>query len=67
MDSDIDIIIVSQAFEGKEVGERFMMVKGAVEVDTSLEVLAYTPAEFQKAKARSSILRDMLQYAIRLL
>ena len=65
-DSDVDLIIVSEAFEGMEPGQRYAAVKRRLRVRVPLEVLAYTPEEFREAKSRSVVLGDMLEYALRL-
>ncbi len=65
--SDIDLIIVSDKFEGKEIGERFLMIKKALKTNVSIDLLAYTYSEFEEAKNRSVILQDMLEYAIKII
>lgn len=65
-DSDVDLIVVSRLFEGLELGERYRMVKEAAPSGFGLEALTYTPEEFERAKVRSVILQDMLEYAVRL-
>lgn len=67
VESDIDLIIVSDIFEGKEIGERFWMVKKLFKTHISLDLLAYTRKEFDEARGRSIILKDMLEYAIRII
>lgn len=67
LQSDIDLIIVSDRFEGKEIGERFWMIKKMLNTNISIDLLAFTCDEFEEAKNRSIILQDMLEYAIRII
>ncbi|MEM2926731.1 MAG: nucleotidyltransferase domain-containing protein [Candidatus Bathyarchaeia archaeon] len=66
-ESDLDLIIISDIFEGKHIGERFWIVKKLFKTQISLDLLAYTSKEFDEAKGRSIILQDMLKYAIRII
>ena len=65
-DSDVDLIIVSKIFTGLEIGPRFALVKRLMEPGFSLDVTAYSPSEFERAKSRSTILEDMLSYALKI-
>ena len=55
-ESDIDIIIISRDFEGKDIFDRFYMTKQA-ETETRkmfkvpLDILTMTPKEFKKSVA----------------
>ncbi len=67
LQSDIDLIIVSDSFKDKEIGERFWMIKKMMNINIPLDLLAYTCGEFEESKKRSIILQDMLKYAIRII
>jgi len=66
-ESDLDLIIVSRKFQNKHIGERHRIIKETIGKGISLEAICYTPEEFSEAKKRSTILRDMLQYAHRII
>ena len=65
-DSDIDLIIISKIFQGKDIGKRYSTIKKLASSGFSLEVLAYSPSDFKRYSKRSAILRDMLETAIKL-
>lgn len=65
-DSDVDLIVVSRKFKGLNLGERYRVVKNLAPPGYSLDILTYTPSEFRKAKSRSIILQDMMEYAVKL-
>jgi len=65
-DSDIDLIIVSKAFKGLDLGRRYRLVKELAGAGFGLDLLTYTPEEFKKMKKRSIIIQDALEYAIKL-
>jgi len=65
-DSDVDLIVVSKIFAGLDIGSRFALVKRLMDPGFSLDILAYTPNEFEKAKNKSVILEDMLNYAVKM-
>lgn len=65
-DSDLDLIIISDIFEGMDIGERYKSVKKLAPQGISLEALTYTSKEFEKIKNKSIIIMDALSYAINL-
>ena len=65
-DSDVDLVVVSKVFAGSDMGARFALVKRLMDPGFSLDVMAYTPSEFERAKSRSTILEDMLGYALKI-
>ena len=65
-DSDLDLIVVSRRFKGMDVGERYRVVRSLLPDSISVEILAYTPEEFRRARERSVIIRDAAEYWIRL-
>ncbi|MEM2876168.1 MAG: nucleotidyltransferase domain-containing protein [Candidatus Bathyarchaeia archaeon] len=64
-DSDVDLVVVSEIFDGLDLGARFALVKRLMEPGFSLDLLTYTPREFKEAKGRSAILGDMLSYSLK--
>jgi len=65
-DSDLDLVTASKLFARLHLGARFSLVKAHMDPGYSLDLLAYTPGEFKRAVARSSIRQDMLKNSIRL-
>ena len=65
-DSDLDLIIISRKFNGLQVHERYALVRKILPDDISVDLLLYTPEEFEKLKKKSIILQDALEYAIEL-
>lgn len=63
-DSDVDLIVVSKMFSDLHPGLKFALVKKHMAPGFPLDVQAFTPKEFERAKKRSVILRDMLSYAL---
>jgi len=57
-DSDVDIIVVSEKFEGKPMPERVNLVRKLAPYNLSFEILAYTPMELKKAMRKSLIIQD---------
>jgi len=66
-DSDFDVVVVSDRFEGKTFAERVAAVRHLAPRNKPFEILAYTPAEFRKAKVRSIVLQDARRYWRRIL
>lgn len=65
-DSDIDIIVVSNAFRGLDLGKRYALVRKLLPFNRSFEILTYTHEEFETAKKRSIVLQDASEYWIKL-
>jgi len=57
-DSDIDIIVVSEKFEGKPMPERVNTIRRLAPDNLSFEILAYTPRELKEAITKSIIIQD---------
>lgn len=64
-DSDLDLIVVSSRFDGLELGRRHLLVRELLPSWLSVELLLYTPKEFEMAKKRS-IIEDAAEYWIKL-
>lgn len=53
--SDVDLIVVSAAFEGKSLGERAGPLYQAWDGDVPVDFLCFTPAEFAHQRGRVGI------------
>lgn len=56
-DSDVDLIIVSAAFEGKSLGQRAYPIRRAWNLDVAVDFLCYTPEEFEARRNRATIVQ----------
>ncbi|MEM4531715.1 MAG: nucleotidyltransferase domain-containing protein, partial [Thermofilaceae archaeon] len=65
-DSDVDLIVVSDAFKGLDLGRRYALVRGLLPRDRGFEILTYTPEEFEEAKRRSIVIQDAAEYWIKI-
>lgn len=65
-DSDIDLIVVSSAFQKLSLGERYVLVRGLLSTEFSVELLLYTPEEFRRAEG-GVLIQDAKEYWIKLL
>lgn len=65
-DSDIDVIIVAEAFTGIPFVRRMSLVMRSARFKKHVDYLCYTPREFKRLKDTSSILRDALPQSIEL-
>ncbi|MFQ6073902.1 MAG: nucleotidyltransferase domain-containing protein [Candidatus Bathyarchaeia archaeon] len=61
-DSDIDVIVVSEKFEGKPMPERVNIIRKLAPDNLAFEILAYTPKELKEATAKSIIIQDASTY-----
>jgi len=61
-DSDIDLIVVSESFEGVNIVERIGKLRRIVPEDLAVEMLAYTPVELKHALRRSVTVQDAATY-----
>jgi predicted nucleotidyltransferase len=60
-ESDYDLILVSLAFEGIRFTERMMLVRDLWPLAERLEVLCYTPAEFERKRSEIGIVAEGLR------
>ena len=65
-ESDVDLIIVSEAFRGISLTERLYLLYRLWDHPIDLQVLAYTPEEYKEASQRL-MLKEILSYAIELI
>ncbi len=66
-DSDLDLVVVSPYFKGLTIGERYVIVRELLPKDVGVEMLLYTPEEFERVKKRSVVIQDAMEYWVRLL
>lgn len=59
--SDVDIMVVSPAFEGKLAGHRAAPFYLGWDIDIPVEFVCYTPEEFASFKARPGFVRTALE------
>lgn len=57
-DSDIDVIIVADAFSGVPFVQRMALVMKSARFKKHVDYFCYTPEEFERVKMTSGILRD---------
>ncbi len=65
-DSDVDLIVVSDKFEGLDLGKRYALVRKLLPKNKSFEILTFTRREFEEAKKRSIIIQDASEYWIKI-
>ena len=63
-DSDIDLIIVSDDFEGMDFFERVYKMYEYWETSVPVDFLCYTSKEFERLRKRISIVREALENGI---
>jgi len=63
-DSDVDIIIVSNKFEGVSVLKRSPDIHMQWSLDYPVDFICYTPEEFDKLKKRVTIVSEALKDGI---
>ncbi|MBM3309626.1 MAG: nucleotidyltransferase domain-containing protein [Candidatus Altiarchaeales archaeon] len=62
--SDVDLILVSQDFRKKKFTSRMADVLDYWNLPLDLEVLCYTPEEFERMKKRIGIVKKAVEYGI---
>lgn len=63
-ESDLDILVVSRAFEGKSTLQRAMMVDPAWDLPLPVDFLCYTPEEFERLRRQTSIVSAALREGV---
>lgn len=66
MDSDLDIIVVSRGLEGVPWHKRYPILRRLLPPNVSVDILAYTPEEFEYVRGRSTLIRDAETYWVEL-
>ncbi len=65
-DIDVDLIVVSDKFEGLDPGKRYALVRKLLPKNKSFDILIFTRREFEEAKKRSIIIQDASEYWIKI-
>jgi hypothetical protein len=60
-DSDYDIIVVSRHFEGCHFLDRLTMLFELWDCEFGLDILAYTPKEFEEKKAELGVVSEAVK------
>lgn len=63
-DSDIDLILVSKSFKGKDFHSRFKGLWLKWELNLPVDFIPYTPEEFQKLSKKPTIVKEALEEGI---
>ena len=63
--SDVDVLLVSRDFEGVRFTDRMTMMYDYWSYEYPLEVLCYTPSEFDKKKKQIGIVRHAIKWGVR--
>jgi hypothetical protein len=61
---DLDVILISPAFEGILFIERPSKVLKEAQIDLPIELFCYTPEEFEKRREEIGIVREATRYGI---
>ncbi len=64
--SDYDIIVVSSSFEGIHFLDRLTMLFNLWDYDFDLDILAYTPKEFEAKKREIGVVNEAVKEGIEL-
>jgi len=65
--SDLDLIVISKDFEGKDFFERTKYFYKNWDWEIPLEVFCYTPSEFEKKKRQVCLVKEALKEAKKIL
>ena len=63
-ESDIDIIVVSDKFRGVDFRERIIKAYGMWDKKQGLDIICYTPEEFEKMKKRIGLIKKAVEEGI---
>ena len=64
LDSDVDLIIISKDFKNIDFRERMSMLLDFWDEPIDLEVIGYTPEEFEKKKKQIGIVKTAVKEGI---
>lgn len=62
--SDVDLLVVSPAFVGKNVAERAAPLYHAWDLELPVDFLCYAPDEFERLRRRVSLVRIALEEGV---
>lgn len=63
-ESDVDLLLVSPVFEGLSAGKRAAPLYRAWDAELPVDFLCYSPAEFERLRLRTSLVRIALEEGI---
>ena len=63
-DSDYDILIVSERFRDQEFKERIIEVYGLIDKPLNVEILCYTPEEFERRSKELCIVKKAAEEGV---
>lgn len=63
-DSDVDLLVVSTAFEGKSLGQRAPRIHLAWDMDLPVDLVCYSPSEFERLRRQVSLVRVALDEGV---
>ena len=63
-DSDIDLVLVSQKFAGMHSWKRRALTRKHFDLNYPVDLLCYTPEEFERKKGEASIIREAVENGI---
>ena len=63
-DSDVDVLVVSQAFEGRNHFDRASQLRRLWELPYPVDFLCYTPEEFEHRRSQVGIVRVALEEGV---
>jgi|SRR3989344_6508374 len=66
-DSDVDLILVSEKFRGKNVMQRSPPLHMKWRLKYPVDMLCYTPEEFNKLKRQITIVREAVRSGIKII
>ncbi|ADY02192.1 hypothetical protein VMUT_1992 [Vulcanisaeta moutnovskia 768-28] len=66
INSDVDLIAVPLSLRDIPWHERYLVLRRLLPPSISVEILAYTPGEFEVIKRRSVVLKDAEKYWVEL-
>ncbi|MGB9776113.1 MAG: nucleotidyltransferase domain-containing protein [Anaerolineae bacterium] len=67
LDSDVDLLLVSESFAGVPFPDRPGPLYGEWEEELPVEILCYTPEEFERGRHTLSVIREAVREGIYLI
>ena len=62
LNSDVDVIVVSERFRGMDVADRVALVRLRLPRDLSFDIVPLTPEELKEKLNRSALIREASKY-----
>jgi len=60
-ESDLDVVVVSEAFQGKSFFERMPWMLWIAQFDKHVDFFCYTPQEFERIQTLSAVMEEAVQ------